>query len=186
MPCGFEDSVISCVYILQVDIACSTEATDISKLIRVIQRGVKSEKTTPGKSGHCTVVPVCQRPEIRFNVRNDFIYQNGRELGTEFCSGIGKAFARLVLNTSILPLSITTIMGLALPSAIRLSMMKFILPWLAQLVSFSPIPCCRYSTGYFWKDSYHTLRVCRRGIYAILYECRNNTSFGLLNREVHS
>ena len=37
----FEDSVISCVYILQVDIACSTEATDISKLVRVIQRGVK-------------------------------------------------------------------------------------------------------------------------------------------------
>lgn len=42
----FEDSVISCVYILQVDIACSAEATDISKLVRVIQRGVKSEKTT--------------------------------------------------------------------------------------------------------------------------------------------
>ena len=26
-------------------------------------------------------------------MRNDFTYQNGRELGTEFCSGIGKAFA---------------------------------------------------------------------------------------------
>ena len=63
----FEDSVISCVYILQVDIACSTEATDISKLIRLFSVVLKSEKTTPGKSGHCTVVLVCQRPEIRFN-----------------------------------------------------------------------------------------------------------------------
>lgn len=44
------DSVISCVYILQIDIACSTEATDISKLVEVIQReGIKSEETT-GKS----------------------------------------------------------------------------------------------------------------------------------------
>src|ERR1035441_9520161 len=42
----------------------------------------------------------------------------------------------------------TTIIGLALLSAIRLSRMKFACPWLDQPRSSSPEPCCRYKTGY--------------------------------------
>ena len=40
-------------------------------------------------------------------------------------------------------LSITTIMGLALFAAIRLSMMKSMWPWVCHPCSFSPQPCSR-------------------------------------------
>jgi len=41
------------------------------------------------------------------------------------------------------PFSITMMNGLALPSAIKLSMIKPAWPWLPQPVSFSPAPCCK-------------------------------------------
>ena len=41
------------------------------------------------------------------------------------------------------PYAITTIIGLQLPAAIRLSRMKFARPCRIQPVSSSPPPCCR-------------------------------------------
>ena len=46
-----------------------------------------------------------------------------------------------------LPFGITTIIGLALPSAIRLSRMKLARPCQPQPVWSSPAPCSRYKTG---------------------------------------
>jgi hypothetical protein len=43
---------------------------------------------------------------------------------------------------------ITTIMGLALPAAIKLSMITLALPIVGQASSSPPLPCSRYSTGY--------------------------------------
>src|ERR1035441_6667625 len=45
------------------------------------------------------------------------------------------------------PFAITIIKDFALPSAIRLSMIRPACPWLPQPVSSSPAPCWRYSTG---------------------------------------
>src|SRR3954467_12128610 len=44
-------------------------------------------------------------------------------------------------------LSITTIIGLAFPAAIRLSRIRSTWPWRYQPVSSSPHPCSRYNTG---------------------------------------
>ena len=49
----------------------------------------------------------------------------------------------VVKRSMMSPLSITTIIGTALPLAIVLSMICWICPCLLQEVSSSPIPCCR-------------------------------------------
>src|SRR5688572_12107716 len=48
------------------------------------------------------------------------------------------------------PFGITTIIGTALPSAIRLSRIAPLLPGPGQCVSLPPMPCSKYRTGYFW------------------------------------
>ncbi len=50
------------------------------------------------------------------------------------------------------PYGITTIIGFALPSAIKLSMIKFACPAVTQPASVSPAPCSRYNAGYFAID----------------------------------
>ena len=79
------------------------------------------------------------------------MYQNGRELGTEFCSGIGKAFARLVFKYFDIAVVHYYDHGFGLTFGNQIIHDEVHLALVAQLVSFSPIPCCRYSTGYFWK-----------------------------------
>src|ERR1700733_3972902 len=46
------------------------------------------------------------------------------------------------------PYGITTIIGFALPSAIRLSRIRLACPVLTQLASLPPAPCSRYIAGY--------------------------------------
>src|SRR5579871_5351347 len=47
------------------------------------------------------------------------------------------------------PYGITTIIGLALPSAMRLSRIRLACPVVIQPASVSPAPCRRYIAGYF-------------------------------------
>ena len=49
-----------------------------------------------------------------------------------------------------LPFGMTTIIGFALPAAMRLSMMMFARAIVSQASSSPPPPCSRYRTGYFW------------------------------------
>jgi len=64
-------------------------------------------------------------------------------------SGAMASIIRLpsVLGICTMPQFITTSMGFAFSAAIRLSSMKFFLPWDSQEVSFSPWPCCKYRMG---------------------------------------
>src|SRR5580700_10893364 len=51
------------------------------------------------------------------------------------------------------PYGITTIIGFALPSAIRLSRIRFACPVVTQPASVPPAPCSRYSAGYLAVDA---------------------------------
>src|SRR5665213_921501 len=51
------------------------------------------------------------------------------------------------------PYGITTIIGFALPSAMRLSRIRFACPVVTQPASASPAPCSRYIAGYLAVDT---------------------------------
>ncbi len=74
-----------------------------------------------------------------------FIKPSAQFLGGHDSPGAGRSCAVRWRGLSIvqLPLSMTIMKGLALPSAIRLSMIRPVLPCEGQPYSFSPPPCCK-------------------------------------------
>src|SRR5574344_631988 len=85
----FKHTVIGCLQFgLGIESAATTECPDMREFVQVGQCDLESLVTTPGQTCHGATISIIQRPEVLFNIGNDFGQQVRGEICTKFGSGI--------------------------------------------------------------------------------------------------